>query len=213
VSNRPLRRDAEENRVRILDAARDAFAHRGLDVSMDEIARRAGVGVGTVYRRFPEKELLIEALFEQRLDELVEIATEAAGMPDPWEGLGHLLERFVSVQADDRGLRDLMLSAGHAEQRVRRARDRIAPVADALVARAQESGRLRDDVVGTDLALIQFMLTSLVDYTREVEPEAWRRFLTIVLDGLRTRRAKPTGLPGAPLDDDQFAAVVKSWRP
>ena len=213
MTTRPLRRDAEQNRLRILDAAREAFADRGLDVSMDEIARRAGVGVGTVYRRFPDKEPLIEALFEQRLDELVEIATEAAAMDDPWEGLEHLLARFVTVQAGDRGLRDLMLSSGHAELRVRRARDRIAPIADELVERAQASGKLRDDVAGTDLALVQFMLIALVDYTREVEPAAWRRFLAIVLDGLRARRSKPSALPGAPLDDAQFERVVKSWRP
>lgn len=213
MTTRPLRRDAEQNRVRILDAARAAFAECGLDVSMDAIARRAGVGVGTVYRRFPDKEVLIEALFEQRLDELVGIATDAASERDPWTALARLLEGFVTAQAADRGLRDLLLSSAHAEQRVARARERIAPVADGIVARAQEAGRLRDDVVGTDLALVQFMLVALVDYTREVEPEVWRRFLAIVLDGLRARRAKPGELPVAPLDDAQFAAVVKAWQP
>ena len=213
MTTRPLRRDAEQNRLRILDAARATFAERGLEVSMDEIARRAGVGVGTVYRRFPDKEQLIEALFEQRLDELVEIATQAAELKDPWDALTQLLERLVAVQVEDRGLRDLMLSSAHAEQRVRRARARIAPVADEIVARAHASGRMRPDVLGTDLALVQFMLSSLADYTGEVEPEAWRRFLAIVLDGLRTRRSRPSELPGAPLDDAQFEAVVRSWRP
>ena len=213
MTTRPLRRDAEQNRVRILDAARVAFAERGLDVSMDEIARCAGVGVGTVYRRFPDKELLIEALFEHRLDELVTIATEAAALDDPWDALQELLERFVAVQVEDRGLRDLLLSSAHAEQRVRRARSRIAPVADGILARAQEAGRLRDDVLGTDLALVQFMLASLADYTREVEPELWRRFLAIVLDGLRARRSRPSPLPAEPIDDAQFEAVVRSWQP
>src|SRR3954449_13048651 len=82
-----LRRDAERNRERILAAAADAFAEGGLAVTMDEIARRAGVGVGTIYRRFPDKELLIEALFEQRIDELVALAEAAREEPDPFAGL------------------------------------------------------------------------------------------------------------------------------
>ena len=107
---RPLRRDAERNRHLILDAARELFAGRGLDVSMDEIARCAGVGVGTVYRRFPEKERLIDALFEDRLETLVGIAGEPLEREDPWEALAWFMERYVSVQAEDRGLRQLLFS-------------------------------------------------------------------------------------------------------
>src|SRR3954452_17176057 len=108
-SQRPLRRDAERNRQRILHAAAAAFAEGGLGVTMDEIARRAGVGVGTVYRRFPDKELLIEALFEQRLDELVELAKDALALEDAWEGLVRFFETFIAVQAADRGLKEVVL--------------------------------------------------------------------------------------------------------
>src|SRR4051794_16247958 len=87
VPERRLRRDAERNRQRILAAAADAFARGGLAVTMDEIARHAGVGVGTVYRRFPDKELLIDALFEQRIEELVALAVAARDEPDPFVGL------------------------------------------------------------------------------------------------------------------------------
>src|SRR4051812_50122594 len=94
-----LRRDAERNRRRILAAAADAFAEGGLAVTMDEIAGRAGVGVGTVYRRFPDKEVLIEALFEQRIDELVALAEGARDEPDPFVGPVPFFEAGLAVQA------------------------------------------------------------------------------------------------------------------
>src|SRR3954471_19846352 len=89
---RPLRADAERNRRRILAAAREVFARRGLDAGLDEIARHAGVGTGTVYRRFPDKNKLVEALFEERLDQVLACAQRAAEHPDPWEGLTTALE-------------------------------------------------------------------------------------------------------------------------
>ena len=106
---RPLRRDAERNRQRILDAARVVFAERGLSGSLDDIARQAGVGVGTVYRRFPDKELLIDALFEERIEEIADVARAAADHPDPWEGLVDFLTRTQELQSRDRGLKELVL--------------------------------------------------------------------------------------------------------
>ena len=209
---RPLRRDAERNRRLILAAARELFAERGLDVSMDEIARRAEVGVGTVYRRFPDKDMLIDALFDDRLETLVRIASDALEREDPWEGLAWLIERYVSVQAEDRGLRQLLFSSLHAENRVARARGRIKPLTDELLRRAHAAGTLRPDVVGTDVALLQFMLTALVDYTSEVDPQVWRRFLGIVLDGLRTGRDAPSPLLCGPLDVEGFEAVLRTWK-
>lgn len=209
---RPLRRDAERNRQLILDAARELFAVRGLDVSMDEIARRAGVGVGTVYRRFPDKDLLIDALFEDSLETIVGIAGESLEREDPWEALTWFMERYVSVQAEDRGLRQLLFSSLHAEDRVARARGRIKPITDELLRRAHAAGQLRPDATGTDIALLQFMLSALVDYTRDVDPLAWRRFLGIVLDGLRTERDEPSALAPGPLDDKAFEAVLKTWK-
>src|SRR3954447_23938371 len=106
-AERPLRRDAELNRQRILTAAADAFAEGGLGVTMDEIARRAGVGVGTVYRRFPDKELLVEAPFEQRIDEFVALAEAARDETDPFAGLVRFFETFLTVQAADRALKEV----------------------------------------------------------------------------------------------------------
>ncbi len=212
AASRPLRKDAERNRQAILVAARELFADRGLDVSMDEIARRAGVGVGTVYRRFPDKAVLIDALFEDRLETLVEIARQALGREDPWEAVAWFMERYVALQVEDRGLRELLLTSPHGENRSQRARGRIKPVADELLRRAQRSGELRPDVVGTDLALLQFMLAALVDYTGEVDPLVWRRFLGIVLDGLATTRRSPSPLALPPLEDEVFDTVVRAWK-
>jgi AcrR family transcriptional regulator len=208
-----LRRDAARNRERILEAAADAVAAGGLSVTMDEIARRAGVGVGTVYRRFPEKELLIDALFEQRVDELVDLAEDALAHEDAWAGLVQFFETFLAVQAADRGLKEVVLSTAHGQDRVRRARARIGPAVVALVERAQAQGDLRPDVFGPDIALVQFMIAAIVDYTQDVEPDVWRRLLAIVLDGLRTRRDGPSPLPAPALRDEQLDRAMGAWRP
>jgi AcrR family transcriptional regulator len=209
---RPLRRDAERNRQRILTAAADAFAEGGLAVTMDEIARRAGVGVGTVYRRFPDKELLVEALFEQRIDELVGLAEAARDEADPSAGLVRFFETFLAVQAADRGLKDVVLGTARGAGRAARARDRIGPIVDDLLARALRAGDVRGDVSASDLALIQFMLGAVIDFTHDVAPETWRRVLAIVLDGLAARRDGPSPLPAPALDDAQLERAMDAWR-
>lgn len=209
---RPLRRDAERNRHRILEAAAEAFAERGLTITMDDIAEHAGVGVGTVYRRFPQKELLIEALFEERVGELVAMAERALEEDDPWEALVGFLEGAQALQATNRGLKELVLSTTHGRARVACVRERLAPLADALVERAQAAGQLRPDIDGTDLPVIQVMLGAVVDVTRDVAPETWRRMLAIVVDGMRAREPH-TPLPAAALDSDQIVHAMRSWRP
>jgi AcrR family transcriptional regulator len=209
---RRLRRDAERNRERILAAAADAFARGGLAVTMDEIARHAGVGVGTVYRRFPDKELLIEALFEQRIDELVGLAEAARDDPDPFVGLVRFFESFLAMQAADRGLKEVLIGTRRGQRRVVAARARIAPVVEELLERARAAGELRPDVASSDIALIQFMLGAAIDYTHDVDPEAWRRLLAIVLDGLRRRRDAPSALPTPALDDAQLDRAMAAWR-
>lgn len=213
TSTRPLRRDAERNRERILCAARVVFAERGLTATMDEIAHEAGVGVGTVYRRFPEKELLIDALFEDRVDELTELAREALAEEDPWTGLARFLERALELQSGDRALKELLCSTAHGQTRVAHARERIAPLVLELFERAQATGQLRPDVTGLDFPLIQMMVGAIVDFARDVEPEAWRRCLGIVLDGLRTSRDGPSPLAVGPLDLEQVTTAMGCWRP
>ena len=212
---RPLRRDAERNRRRILDAAAEVFADHGLGASLDEIAQHAEVGVGTVYRRFPNKEALIDALFDDELDGLVALAKEGLAIEDPWEGLEHFLRAALERQAKNRGLKELLLGGRMGEQNACAiaGRERIEPVVRALVERAQADGSLRPDVTTTDLPLIQLMVGALVDYTREVDPLVWHRLFTVVLDGLRAPEGARTPITHEPLDADGLTAAMTGWRP
>jgi AcrR family transcriptional regulator len=207
-SDRPLRADAERNRRRILTAARQLFAARGLGVSLDEIAAEAGVGVGTVYRRFPDRDALIDALFEERIQEIAQTARDALEHDDPWEGFAGFVRDAVRLQASDRGLREALFTAGPGRERVDRARSKIAPEVTKLVARAQEAGRLRSDLVVYDVAMVQIMMGAIADATRDIAPDTWERFLVIILDGMQESRSGPTPLAREPLDQERFSAAM-----
>jgi AcrR family transcriptional regulator len=211
--DKPLRRDAERNRQRILDAARELFAQEGLGVTLNDVAHHAGVGVGTVYRRFPDKARLIEDLFEQRMEQLVGLADEALREPDPWHGLTVFLERALELQAGDRGLKDLITGTPEGLERVCRIRDKLLPVGLELVGRAQATGQLREDIGATDLPIIQLMLSSLIDASRDVEPELWRRYLGIVLRGCSAAPDDASPLPSPPLEPDQVDLVMAAHKP
>jgi AcrR family transcriptional regulator len=210
AGDRPLRRDAERNRQRILEAAREAFAEEGLSVTLDEIGRRAGVGVGTVYRRFPDKRLLIDALFEDRINEFVALSEECLGFDDAWDGLVHFLERATQEHACDRGFKEVALSGSEGLERCSHARELMEPVLGQLVARAQADGSLRADLAATDLPLLQLMLDSLGECARDVEPEIWRRYLGIVTDGLRTSREEPSRLARPALSPEQTQLTMQA---
>lgn len=207
---RPLRRDASRNRERLLEAARELFAARGLDVTMDEIARHAGVGVGTAYRRFANREDLVGALFEERMRAYVALAEDALAEPDPWTGLVAFLERSLAMQAADRGLKELLMTHGEAREQVARVRARAMPVLEQVLARAQDTGALRPDVSVGDLPMLSLMLGHVVDFAGPVEPDLWRRYLALLLDGLR---AEGTRLPGAALGTERLDAAMAAWRP
>jgi len=192
---RPLRRDAERNRQRILAAAAQVFTERGLDATLDEVARAAGVGVGTVYRRFPDKEALVAALFRERIDNLVTVAEEACAAADPGQAIVSYLEYTAAAMAGDTGLRQLMMFGTYDRDQVCYARDRMRPVISKLVERAQASGDLRRDFEATDVKMIAFMLASLAEYTAAVTPDVWRRYLAMLIDGLRPSRGDASPLP------------------
>lgn len=206
--HRPLRADAERNRQRILQAAAEVFAARGLDVSLDDIAAHAGVGVGTVYRRFADKDALIDGLFETKIAEVADRAREALGYEDPWEGFVMFMSGVCTEQAIDRGFKEALLNHGPGRERVAKAREAIQPLASQVVQRAQKSGQLRDDLDPFDVPLLNMMLAGLADTTREVEPDYWRRALQILLDGLAVHREAPTPLPAGPLDRLGFEAAM-----
>jgi AcrR family transcriptional regulator len=210
---KPLRADAERNRERILDAARELFAQRGLGVTLNDIAHHAGVGVGTVYRRFPDKAQLIDSMFEQRLEDLVALMTTAAADPDPWHGLVTFLTSALQLQAADRGLKELITGMPDGLERVRRIRSRLAPPADELVSRAHAAGQLRQDIASQDLPIVQLMLTTVIDAARDVEPELWRRYLGIALRGVSAQPDAVAPLEPGPLALDDVDRVMSALRP
>ncbi|GEL21654.1 TetR family transcriptional regulator [Pseudonocardia sulfidoxydans NBRC 16205] len=199
-SEKPLRADAERNRQRVLAAAREVFARRGLEAGLDEIARHAGVGTGTVYRRFPDKISLVTALFEERLDQVVATVEQAVAHPDPWEGLCSALESLIAMQIEDRGLKDVIFGAVGDHESFRERRAELLPLVQQGVCRAVEAGVLRPDFALTDFAPLQVMLTQVAAFTEAADPQVWRRYLRIVLDGLCTRRDAPSPLGHPALD-------------
>ena len=208
----PLRRDAERNRRQILAAARRLIARRGLGVGYEEIAREADVGVGTVYRRFPTRDALFQELFDDRVDAVAGIAEEALAVGDPWLGLCQFMRRNFELQATDRGLREFLLGRPDSTELGRRSRERIQPLVTALVERAQAAGRLRADVGQSDIAIVFSMIGALMDASIQVEPDLWRRYLAIVLDGIRGGDHRGE-LPGGPPDQRQLDRILAGWIP
>jgi AcrR family transcriptional regulator len=198
LPDRPLRRDAARNRARILEAAGELFAERGLTVHLNDIARHAGVGVGTVYRHFPDKDALIEMLFEARVDEMVSIGEAGLADPDPWHGLVSTLERGLELQASDRGLHQLVQDSPRSLERIVKVRARLLPLGAALIERAQAAGVLRPDISTADIPVIQLMVGTVVDAARGIDPDLWRRYLQVVLRGLAADPETLPELPGTP---------------
>jgi AcrR family transcriptional regulator len=212
AGERPLRRDAERNRQRILAAAAEVFTERGLDATLDDVARAAGVGIGTVYRRFPDKEALVAALFRDRIDNLVTVAEEACAAPDPWQAVVSYLEYAAAAMAGDTGLRQLMMFGTYDRDQVCYARDRMRPVITKLVERAQASGDLRGDFAATDVKMIAFMLASLAEYAAGITPDVWRRYLAMLIDGLRPSRGDVSPLPAPAPTAQELAELMRGPR-
>lgn len=212
TTERPLRRDAQHNRELILQAARELFAERGLAVTMDDVAERAKLGVGTVYRRFPSRDELIDALFEARMVEIVGLADEALAAEDPWEGLTWFLERVVALQACDRGLKEVVLGSTQGRERVAAIREQMRPRALELVRRAQAAGQLRADFDASDLPLVQLMLGTVAEVAAPERPELWRRYLSLLL-GAMAADSRGAPLDEPPLGFGALDQVMCRWRP
>ena len=210
---RPLRRDAERNRLLILSAARTVFAQRGLDASLDEIAKEAGLGVGTVYRRFPNRDALIDALLTDMLSGIERILDEALAMQRAWDGLTHFMASLLESQAEDKALRDVLLARKiHERMHEEVFRERIEGALEDLVSRAQQQGDLRPDIAATDIGVLEIAAVGIVELTASASPEIWRRYLSIILDGLRARTTGNTPLEQPSLDERQMDACMTGWK-
>lgn len=205
---RPLRADAERNRRLVLEAAAQAFAETGLDVGVAEIARRAGVGNATVFRRFPTKDALIEAIFEDRVAECIAAARRAAVHEDAWEALVGFLEATAELQARDRGFFQATAQYLPRNPALVACNRPILEAFEPIVRRAQEAGVLRDDVTTIDvLAVVKGAVAGLPPVAG-VRADHWRRLLSLVLDGLRPAAATPAPVAPVSLDDVERALTA-----
>ena len=204
-----LRSDARRNRERIVVVAAEVFAEQGVNASLEEVAQRAGVGIGTLYRRFPTRQALVEAIFEDRVEELVEVAEQAAADPDPWHGFSSFLEYALAAQATNRGLKDVFTDLPPTGRMVD-ARSRIRRWIEQLLTRAQQQGSLRRDVTLSDISMLFWAISRIVDATSEVAPQAWRRHLALVLDAFRATDAAAISIP--PLTEAEVDQAMHHLR-
>jgi AcrR family transcriptional regulator len=208
---RPLRVDAERNRARIVEAAQAAFAEHGLDVPLEEVAGDAGVGIATLYRRFPTRDDLIAACFERRLAEYARAAEEALEAPDGWTGFCTYIERICAMQAADRGLKDVLTRTFPNATALEAHRNLGYERSVRLLERAKAEGTLRPDVVPEDLALLLMANAGVVEGFGDASPGAWRRFVALMLDGFRADGAG--ALPEPPSPRQVMRAMRRLSRP
>ncbi|GLU50001.1 TetR/AcrR family transcriptional regulator [Nocardiopsis ansamitocini] len=200
-----LRADALHNRTRILETAREAFSTTGLDVSMAEIARRSGVGIATLYRRFPTKEALVTEAFSDQFAECVSVVDDALAHPDPWHGFCWVVEKVCAMQAVDRGFTMAFLSAFPDAAAFEKKRADAEHSFARLIQRAKDAGGLRADFAYEDLILLLLANGGVVTGSAAKAPEASRRLVAYLLEAFRAdRAAPPADLPPAPsLDLEQ----------
>lgn len=193
-----LRADAERNRARIVAAARRVVSRDGAEARMDTIAREAGVGVGTVYRRFPTKDELVASVLEEFAHATLEGISAAAQAPAPWTAFEGSLYALAESLAENRGLLDALEPELRRSGPVVELRSRLLATLEPVLAGAQDAGVVRADVAVTDLLVLASLVTRLPAPIRELEPHAWERLLAVVLDGLRPAHSG-AALPGRPL--------------
>jgi AcrR family transcriptional regulator len=194
-----LRADAQRNHERIVVAANEAFAEQGYDVSIEEIARRAGVGAATVYRRFPHKQQLLLAIFEARIEELESSIAAAQRLPDPWQALLAGIRAVVEIQAANMVFLQVLVEAGALPALKGALHDRVFAPLTELFTRAQASGRLRADLSPEELPQLIGMIASVAKHPphRQIEdvecevPVNWERYLTLLTDALQTPSPSP----------------------
>lgn len=205
---RPLRKDAERSRQRILQAATELLATHGMDVGFDELARVAGVGVGTVYRRFPTRDDLVEALFVGKIERLIGVAEAALTREgDPWASVVWMCEQLLAQEQADRGLSQVLVSRTPGATHLHDARTRLPNAVAAVLRRAQQAGQVRPDVGEGDVAVI-LQLTSRLPADQGGSALA-RRYLTLFLDALSVGPARRSDLPGGPPTADTMHELFR----
>ncbi|GAA2528881.1 TetR/AcrR family transcriptional regulator [Winogradskya humida] len=193
-----LRVDAERNRARVLAAAREIFAEQGLQAPMSEVARRAGVGAATMFRRFPTKEDLVTAVFASKMTAYADAVDEALNDPDPWRGFCAYVEKVCEMQAADRGFADVLTVTFPMAKAFEAERNRAGAGFADLIARAKAAGRLRADFVHQDLVMVLMANAGVVSATTEAAQDTWRRLVAYLVQSFAAEAAAPLPDPATP---------------
>ncbi|MET9087667.1 helix-turn-helix domain-containing protein [Streptomyces sp. NPDC004237] len=203
----PLRSDAERNRERIIAAARTVFARDGLNASMASVAREAGVGIATMFRRFPTKAELVDAVFIDRMDAYFEAVAIALDNPDPWHGFVGYVETACSMQAADYGFADLLTTTFPSAKALERRRNEAYEGMVELIGRAKATGRLREDFDPSDLVLVHMANAGVVNATGAAAPDAWRRVVALLIQSFEAPAHGP--LPASPEHEALYQAMLR----
>jgi AcrR family transcriptional regulator len=202
-----LRADAERNRERVLDAAREVFAEQGLDASTNEIARRAGVGVATLFRRFPTRDELVGAVFADKMHAYAAATDAALADPDPWHGFCGYIERVCEMQAEDRGFADVLTLTFPTAKALEAERNKSAEALGELIDHAKAAGKLRRDFEHQDVPLILMANAGVITATRNAAPDAWRRVVGYLIQSFAAEVAHP--LPDPPTRTQVYRALMR----
>jgi AcrR family transcriptional regulator len=202
-----MRADARRNRARVLAAAESVFAETGLKASVEDVARRAGVGVGTVCRHFPTKQALVEAVLEAMYEALVDDARTALADPDPGAAFRSFFVALATFQARHRALAEQMATAIDLPASARPTREALRAAITELVANAQAAGAIRSDIGPADVAMLFSGVAHTTVVAGEIQPTLHERYVNVILDGLRP--TEHTALPGRPLDFGQLDRLKK----
>jgi len=207
------RRDARRNRELLVEAAHEVFSEQGLDAPLDVIARRAGVGNATLYRHFPARAALIDAVFHDQLAGTMAAGERARDATDAWAGLTTYLAAVFTTLASDRGTNDLMTTHVEGVDILQSVHAHNRDTVDLLLRRGREQGTVRADVTTEDLLFALAALGRAVPaLSAAAGPESWRRPLTLFLDGLRASPTAPP-LPSPTLTAGQLAAILEDLGP
>jgi len=198
----PRRRDAQASHQRLILAAQSEFAAGGVDASLEQIARDAGVSIGTLYRHFPTRLDLLMAAFQKRLQEFLAGADRAMMIDDPWHAFVSYLENLFTVQAGDRGFNDFLSRRFPGNAETERIHDEMCRQIETVLGRAQEAGKARPDIALADVVNLIWSNGRIMDATSASAPDAWRRHLHLMLDAYRAERAHPIAEP--PMSQEQL---------
>ncbi|MFB9466600.1 TetR/AcrR family transcriptional regulator [Streptomyces cinereospinus] len=184
-TTRPLRSDAVRTRKLLHDAATSAFAELGTNVSIAEIAERAGIAKGTVFRHFATKEDLVAAIVCENIDTLVATGEQLAQEADAGEALRAFMTAIIEIEASDRAFCEIASGAIHDQPSIQAGTNRLRAIAETLVDRAREQGAIRPEITGQDIILLVSGIYQTAAPLASAQPDLWRRYLGLVLDGMQ----------------------------